>query len=134
LVKNVFIEEEQCAKGLILGGRGHMAVHCKIREEFVDFGFGHLGGVAFVVEENEAACPVVIGIFGANGVMADAAGVAKAIEEFGRFGRRSRRAVFFRIHTGIVISAVAEGKCFFESRRGVRLPQGVSGNVAFLAV
>src|SRR6185437_1702568 len=81
--QDVLVQEEQGAEGLVLRGRGNVAIDREIGEEFVDFRFGHLLRMAFVVEEDETPGPVVIGVFGANGVVANAAGVAEAVEEFG---------------------------------------------------
>lgn len=46
----------------------------------------HFREVAFVVEEDVAADPVDVEIFGANGVMFKAGGIADAVDEFGGLG------------------------------------------------
>ena len=83
LLENVLVEEEQSAERLVLRGRRDVAVDGEIAQEVVNFGFRHFDGMAFAVEQDELPGPVVVGVLGANGVVADAAGVAKAIEEFG---------------------------------------------------
>ncbi len=50
--------------------------------EGVDFRGGHLLGMTFVVEEDEAFGPIVVTIFGTNGVMADATGRTEPVEQF----------------------------------------------------
>jgi len=78
-LQDVFVQEEQGAEGLVLRGRRDVAIDREIGEEFVDFRFGHLLRMAFVVEEDETPGPVVIGVFGANGVVANAAGLAEPV-------------------------------------------------------
>jgi len=48
--QDVFVEEHEGTKRLILGGGGYIAIRCKVREESADFGFAHFGGVPLVVE------------------------------------------------------------------------------------
>ena len=52
----------------------------QVGEESFDFGGAHLVGVALVVEEDEAADPVDVGLFGADGVVFDPDGVTDLIE------------------------------------------------------
>jgi hypothetical protein len=82
----MLVEEEQGAEGLVLRRGGDVAVDGQIGEEVVDFRFTHFDGMALAVEQDVAFGPVVVRVFGADGVMAHAARVAEAIEEFGRFG------------------------------------------------
>jgi hypothetical protein len=74
-VEDFAVEEEEGGEGLVLGGGGDVSFHGEVGEEGLDpspgsgrrFGGTHLGGVAFVVEEDEAAHPVHVGLFGAVG-------------------------------------------------------------------
>src|SRR6185437_7078644 len=49
-LQDVFVQEEQSTEGLILRRSGDVAIDREIGEEFVDFGFGHVRWMAFVVE------------------------------------------------------------------------------------
>ena len=87
------VEEDQGAEGLRLGRGGDVAFGGEVGEEGVDLAAAHFGGVAFVVEEDVAAAPVAVAVFGAVGELPDAAGRAEAVEQFGlpgegRFWRR----------------------------------------------
>ena len=55
----------------------------EVREELVHFRFGHLLRVAFALEQDETFGPIVVGVFGANGVVPNAARVPEAVEELG---------------------------------------------------
>jgi hypothetical protein len=68
-VEDFAVEEKNGAEGLVLGGGGDVPFHGQVGQEGLDFGGAHLGGVAFVVEEDEAAHPVHVGLFGAVGIM-----------------------------------------------------------------
>jgi len=63
-----------------------LAFHRQVPEKGVDFDGAHFQRVPFVVEDNEALGPIVVGVFGANAHVADAASMAKAIEQFGGWG------------------------------------------------
>ncbi|MBU0493635.1 MAG: hypothetical protein KKB13_17455 [Chloroflexi bacterium] len=85
LVQHLSIEEQDGTVGLILGGRGHVSVHGQVGEEGCDLGVAHLIGVALVVKEDKAADPVHVGLFGADGIVFEADGVADLVEEFPGF-------------------------------------------------
>ena len=55
----------------------------EMREEGVDLRGGHLGRVAFVVEEDEAFAPVVIAVLGAVREAPNSAGRAQPIKQLG---------------------------------------------------
>jgi len=88
LLQDFPVEEEDGAEGLALGGGGDVAFDSQMGEEGDDFGRAQVFGVAFVMEEDEAFDPIHIGFFGADGIVFEADGVAKLIEEFGRVFRR----------------------------------------------
>jgi hypothetical protein len=88
LVENVAIQEDDGAEGLVLGGGGEAALGGEVGDEGLDFGDAHVFGMAFIVEEDVAANPVYVGLFGAVGVMLDANGVADLFEEFFGLGGR----------------------------------------------
>jgi hypothetical protein len=79
LEQDVFVEEGDGVEGLVLGGGGDLLLDGEVREESFDFGLAEVGGVAFVVEEDEAAHPVDVGSFGGEGVVFALEDVAKAI-------------------------------------------------------
>ena len=81
-LEDVTVEEEDGAEGLVLGGGSQVTLGGKVRDEGLDFLAAHVVGVAFVVEEDVAADPVYVGLFGAGGVVFDADGVADLFEEF----------------------------------------------------
>lgn len=55
-------------------------------QEGLDFGGAHLGGVALAVEENEAAHPVHVGLFGAVGIMLEPKDFPEWVQQFFRRG------------------------------------------------
>jgi len=62
-------------------------------EEGADFFFSHLVWMTFVVEENEAADPIDIGLLGSDAVAFNAQMPTDAVEQFprGRWSRIKRR-------------------------------------------
>ena len=82
LVKHFFVEKEQCAEGLVLGGGGDIAFHGQVGEKGLDFWGAHLGGVADIVEVDVALDPIDIGFFGADGVVFEADGISHLVEQF----------------------------------------------------
>lgn len=54
----------------------------QVGEEGLDFGSAHLGWVALVVEEDEAANPGDVGLFGADGIVFEPNSVTNLIEQF----------------------------------------------------
>ena len=81
LLEDVAVEKEKGAESLVLRGSGDMVPDREGREEGVDLGLSHFGGVPLVVKEDEALDPADVGLFGAQGVVARADGDAHAVEE-----------------------------------------------------
>ena len=81
-VKNVAVEEEDSAEGLVLGGGGDMTLDGEMCDEGLDLIGAHVFGVAFIMKEDVAFDPVLVGLFGAVGVVFGADGVAHLIEQF----------------------------------------------------
>ena len=107
------------AERLVLSGRGDVAIKCEVTQEIGDLFFAHLLRVTFIVEEDEPANPIDVGLFGANAVAFDAQVPADAVEEFGwRVTGRGRR--IFR-DAKVIIRLGNDGK----GDRG-RLPPVVS--------
>jgi hypothetical protein len=79
--EHLAIQKEQGAQGLVLGGGGDLALHGEGRQERGDFGGAHLGRVALAVEEDVALDPVDVRLLGAAAVVADADGLAHAVEK-----------------------------------------------------
>ena len=69
-LENLTIEEEDGAEGLSLGGGGDVFIDGKMSEKPVDLVGFEIAGMLFV-ELDEAADPGEIGLFGADGVVAD---------------------------------------------------------------
>ncbi len=86
-VEDRAVEEEQGAERLVLGGGRDVVVDGEGGEKRFDVVGGEVGGVALVVEEDEAADPVQVGGFGARGVVAQAEGGAGVVEHFLGHGR-----------------------------------------------
>jgi hypothetical protein len=81
-VEDFAVEEENGAEGLILGGGGDVPFHGQMGQEGLDFGGAHLGGVALVVEEEEAAHPVQVGLFGAVEIMLEPEDFPELVQQF----------------------------------------------------
>lgn len=81
-VKNVSVEEEDGAKGLILSGGGDLLFGCEVGKVLSDFRDAHFFWMAFIMKENVVPDPLDIGVFGARGVMLDAKGIAILVEKF----------------------------------------------------
>lgn len=75
--QDVFVEEHEGIEGLHLGAGGDIAPDGEVAEESGDFGGAHFLGVTFAVKEDEAAGPEPVGLFGAEGEVAEAAGFAE---------------------------------------------------------
>ncbi len=93
-IEDLLVKEEQCVESLVLSGRGNVAIKCEMAEESCDLFFAHLLRVPFIVEEDEAANPIDIGLFGANAVAFDAEVPTDAVEEFGWRGAGRGRRIF----------------------------------------
>jgi hypothetical protein len=57
-----------------------MFFHSQVGEEGFDLGCVHLGGVAFVVEEDVASDPVHVRVLGADGIVFEAQRITDLIE------------------------------------------------------
>ncbi len=82
LVQDLAVKKEEGAERLILGRGGYISILSQVSQEGLDLGGAHLCGMALVVEEDEAARPVHVSLFGAVGVVFDAQGFAELVEEF----------------------------------------------------
>jgi hypothetical protein len=80
--EDVAIEEEEGAIGLVLGGGGNFVLDGEMGEEGFDFGYAHILGMAFVMEEDETPDPLDVGFFGLIGVVFEPEGFTDAIEKF----------------------------------------------------
>ena len=76
------VEEENGAEGLRLSRRGDIFFDGERGEEVRDFRFSHIGGMTFVVEEDELFDPVNVSLFSSDTVMFEADDVTDLIEEF----------------------------------------------------
>ena len=82
--EDVAVEEEQGGEGLVLRGGRHVLVDGKWGEEGFDFGCGHVGRVALVVEEDVAPDPVQVGGLGARRVVSAPERGVDLVKELGR--------------------------------------------------
>jgi len=85
-LKDLAVEEEDGAEGLVLGGGGYVLFDGEVGDEGLDLFGAHVFGVALVVEEDEALDPFLVGLFGAAGVVFGADGVADLVHEFAGWG------------------------------------------------
>ena len=87
LPKNLLVEKQNRAQGLILRRRRHVAGHGKMREERLNLDLAHFARVPLAVEDDEAANPVGVSLLGADAVVAHPDRVTHPIEETRRSGR-----------------------------------------------
>jgi len=90
-VEDIPVEEEHSAERLVLGGGGHLPDDGQVGKEIPEFACAYIFRVAFVVEQDEVANPVDVGLFGAAGVVFEAQGVANLVEESWRAIRGCHR-------------------------------------------
>jgi hypothetical protein len=88
-LEDVAVEEEERSQRLVLRRGADALAHGEVREEGVDLGLAHLGGMALVVEEDVAARPRDVGLLRAQAVVPRADRVAHAVEQ-ARLSRRGR--------------------------------------------
>ncbi len=74
-------EEQNGTAGVMAGGGGDSRFDCQMGEEGFDFGRPHLVRAAFAMEQDKAPDPVHLGVFGADGVVVKAQGVADLVEQ-----------------------------------------------------
>jgi hypothetical protein len=74
--KDVPVQEQQRGECLILGRRADLAGHGEVGQEGVDLGFGHVAGVAEIVEVDEATDPQTVCLLGPPTVVTRAQGGA----------------------------------------------------------
>src|SRR5215207_4036795 len=85
--KNVAVEKEDGADGLVLGGSGNGLLIDEVGNEVVDLDYAHVARMALVVEENVLADPADVGLFGAEGIMAVAEELAILVKQLLGFPR-----------------------------------------------
>ncbi len=73
-LKDVAVQEQERRQRLVLRRGTDVVGDCKVSEKGVDLGLGHLGGVAQVVEVDEAAHPEAVRLLGPLAVVARAQG------------------------------------------------------------
>jgi hypothetical protein len=81
LFEHVAVQEEQGAQSLVLGGGGDIRLDSQRAEERGDLEGPHLGGMALAVEQDVAANPRDVSLFGAATVMSGPDGLAHAVEQ-----------------------------------------------------
>jgi hypothetical protein len=91
LLGHLFVKKKQRAERLILRWSSDMDIACQMRQEFGQLLLRHLGGMAFVVEENEAPNPIYIHLLCPDAEMLSSDYISDLIQQF-RFlpWRRSR--------------------------------------------
>ncbi len=80
--EDFLVEEQKGGKGLMLSGSGNLLASSEMGEEGFNLWRAHGGGVAEFVEADEAFVPMEIGFPGADGIAAQADGLAEAVGEF----------------------------------------------------
>ena len=93
--ENAFVEEDDGAKGLILGRRRDATLHGEVVQEGGGFRSGQFSGVAAIVKSDEGADPLEVGFFGTRGVVQSADGIPDSLEE-GHEGVSTRAAEMLR--------------------------------------
>jgi len=78
--QDLLVEEKQCTQGLVLSGGRYVQVDGKVSEKGGNFIFAHLVWMAFLMEEDVAANPIDVRLFGPKAVVLDAQMPAHAIE------------------------------------------------------
>lgn len=86
LVKNVAVKKKEGGKGLVLGGGGNVVIGGQVGQKGFDFSRAHVGGVAFIMEKDEAPDPTDVSFFGAQGILVEAGAFTGLIEQL--FGGR----------------------------------------------
>ena len=81
LAQHLLVEEQQGRQRLAVRARRHLPVGRQPGEKGLDLGLRELGGVAQVVEADEGAHPVDVGVLGAQAVVQQADLLAKLIEQ-----------------------------------------------------
>ena len=84
--EDVTIKEKQRGKRLVLSGGACLFLRGQMRQEGVDFWFGHFGGVADVVKVDVASNPMAIGLLRTRTVMARPQGFAQLVKQLGSAG------------------------------------------------
>lgn len=80
------IKEKQHGKRLVLSGGAYLFLRSQMRQEGVDFRFGHFGGVVDVVKVDVASDPMAIGLLRTRTVMARPQGFAQLVKQLGSTG------------------------------------------------
>ncbi len=81
------VEEEECTQSLVLGGDADLAIGGEGRQEPPDRFWAQFTRVAFSIEDDEAADPEAVGLFGASAQVMEAACGAELVEETWRLVR-----------------------------------------------
>ena len=68
-LQDIAIEKQDGAEGLVLGRSRDFLFDRQVGGELVDFGSAHFARMAFVVEEDVAAHPGDVGLFGTQGIV-----------------------------------------------------------------
>jgi hypothetical protein len=82
VVENVIVHKDEGTEGLVLGGGSYIFLDGQVGEELFDLGGSHLGGVAFIVEEDKAFAPLDVAFFGTDRVVFEANFLSELIEQF----------------------------------------------------
>ncbi len=83
LVEDVPVEEHQCVQGLVLGGRGDVALAGQVGEKGGDVPCVQLRGVALAEEEDVAPDSLDVRLFRPAAVLPDPDGLPHKVQELG---------------------------------------------------
>lgn len=78
-IEDLLVKKKQSAEGLVLSGGCYVAIDGKMTQEGGDLVFAHLLWMALVVEEDETANPIDIGLLGADAIALKAEVPADAV-------------------------------------------------------
>ena len=87
---HVAVEEQQGAKGLVLGGSSDLLRHRDVGQKRLDVGGSHLLGMARVVEEHVPFDPGDIGLLRMPRIMLEANSIAHVVQQLFRTLLHSR--------------------------------------------
>lgn len=78
-VEDILVEKQQGREGLSLGGGGDLLLGSQVAQKLPDFCYAHGGGMAEFVEADVFLVPRDVGFLGADGVSAQANGLAQTV-------------------------------------------------------
>ena len=97
VIEHLLVEGQDGRKRLVLCGGCHLSCHCKVRQEGRNLLLTHLVRMALVVEQDETADPLYIGLLGSQALMPDPNGFPDAVEQPRLIHSASLQTLKFRL-------------------------------------